>query len=135
MLKITNKCSHRDYLRGEKGKKKKNQEEKITARRKDNVTSFPSLRPLEEFAKKGPPPASWLENAMILPQTSSTPSVLPDDIVFDIGDGNGTVEAAVNTAGGCQKIPTEVVESTTTSKGPLLPHQEQPVAAAAVGLA
>lgn len=73
---------------------------------------------------------------MILPQTSSTPSVLPDDIVFDIGDGNGSVEAAVNTAGGCQKIPTvEVVESTTTSKGLSPPHQEQPVAAAAVCLA
>lgn len=68
---------------------------------------------------------------MILPQTSSTPSVLPDDIVFDIGDGNGTEEAAVNTAGGCQKIPTVVVESTTTSKGLSPPHQEQPVAAAA----
>lgn len=62
------------------------------------------------------------ENAMILllPQTSSTPS----DTV-DIVNDEGTEEAAVNTAGGCQKILTEV-ESTTGACSPPSP-QEQPV--------
>lgn len=108
-MKITNKCRHRDYLRKKKEKRKKKHNPQKNKKKQDNVTSFPRVR--QGLGRNLPKrtsssEAELAENAMILLQTSSTPSVLPAVDIVNVNDDDVTEadEAAVNTAGGCQKI-------------------------------